>query len=203
MALSYEDVLKAGDARLAKEKEYLESVKKQKQTYEQAPQRIEEALQTGLALQRGEAARALASNRAAFGGTSGRTLAASRGTAIQLGGEQESRTREAELQKLAAQAEADKAGTQVIEEERKLGEAQRLRDLEAQEAINKVRDIIDEESGVFWTSASDRRRMRQKFESDVLEVYKDNPVAYRAAMNEYNRLIKGNESKGGLQGGWF
>lgn len=203
MAIKEEDVIAAGQARLAKEREYLESVKKQKKTYEEAPQRIEEALQTGLALQRGEAARALAANRAAFGGTSGRTLAASRGTAIQLGGEQESRTREAAIQKLAAQTEADKAGTQVLEEERKLGEAQRLRDLEAQEAINKVRAIIDEESGIFWTSTSDRNRMRQKLESDVLEVYKDNPIAYRAALNEYNRLMKSNESKGGFQGGWF
>lgn len=203
MAIKEKDVLAAGEARLAKEREYLESVKKQKKTYEEAPQRIEEALQTGLALQRGEAARALAANRAAFGGTSGRTLAASRGTAIQLGGEQEMRTREAALQKLAAQTEADKAGTQVLEEERKLGEAQRLRDLEAQEAINKVRSIVDEESGVFWTSTSDRKRMRQKLESDVLEVYKDNPAAYQAAINEYNRLLRGSESKGGLQGGWF
>jgi len=198
-----DESIKLAEERNKKQLEYLESIKKQAKTYQEAPGRIEQALQTGLAAQRGEASRALAGSRAAFGGTSGRTLAGSRGTAIELGGQQELKTRDAAIQKLAAQAEADKANTQVIEEERKLSETDKLRDLEAQEAIGRVRAIVDEESGVFWTSETDKKRMREKLETDVLSVYKDNPAAYQAAINEFNKLMKGSESKGGFQGGWF
>lgn len=183
---SIESTIKAGQEASDLESQYLESLKKQTAELGSLPSKLQEAYQIGKGNLQSQAAQALAGSRVARGG---RGLASSRATAIQSGralGEMEQASKLAQSE---AQQEFLKASTAQLGEEKKLKELQAKGAMQAEEAIALVNTIIDEESGVFVTTADDINRMKDRFRAEVLSKYANNPLALQRAVAQFNAKL--------------
>ena len=170
--------------------EYLKSIQGQADVLGQEPSRIQQAFEVGKSSLQSQAAQSLAGSKAVSGG---RGLAAARGTAISAGTAQANLGAQAELSKSSALQEAAKAKTALAAEKKKIGTEQATKIAQVQTAVGLANQIIKDESGVFFTSSSDIEAMKNRFKTEIMEKYSDNPEALQAAVQAFNAKLGNNE----------
>ena len=187
----YKAQIAAGESGTQIQKDYMASLEEQVAQTSALPLNIQTAFKSNRSGLQSKAAQSLAASKQARGG---RGIAAARGGAIQSGMALGSLSAQSELDKGSALQEAAKAKTAFTAERKKEAEAASLGAAQIKQAIADVRQIVDDESGVFVTTQADIDKMIARFNSEIGVKYANNPAALQQAITEFNNMMSNEET---------
>ena len=162
--------------------EYVGSLEKQAETAQGGVAAVDATAAAQREALRRQAAMALAASRGSFASPGGANLARLRASASQSGIDQGNVLAQAAKDRLTAQQAADAAQTELLEEKKKIRDAQFAADASLAVTDDWVQSIIAKNAGTVFTTEADRDRMISEIRNRVLPAYANNPAKYNRAL---------------------